>query len=329
MKSKYIILLLSAFLIVSCEKEIEFKGSESDPVITLNGLLMADSIVNINLSESRFFLDPSFDFPDIANAEVTLSSGSKTMQLEYMGNGNYTADYLPQAGEEIELKVDVPGFDAVHSLAVIPEKTTVGEISIEKSTSEHTMIYYEGYGVGFLEIGVSVHQDINIKIPVTDNGNEQNYYRLVVLKEEHYAENTNQTYLSYFTDPVFNTNSSEDFTGISSQYNRYNIFTDILFNGSTYYLNFSSSYLKEVNILPQYEEYGERYNIPDRVIYHIQVQQLSYDYYMYLKTRSANYDSDGNPFMEPIQIFSNIENGTGILGGAAVTGKIVEFEQEY
>lgn len=307
-------------------KEIEFKGSKTEPMITLNGLLVADSTVSVNLSVTRFFLDDSQSFRNIYDADVTLVSGSKAVQLKYISDGNYSADYFPQAGEEIELKVDVPGFDLVNSVAVIPEKPTVGEISVEESTSEQELIIYDDYGTGFIEIGVSVNYDLKFSIPITDNGKEQNYYRLVVLKEEYYAEGSNRTYLSHFTDPVFVTSSTEDIIGISSEYNRYNIFTDLLFNGSTYYLNFSSSYLKEMNIFPQYEEYAERYHIPDRVIYYIQVQHLTYDYYMYLKTRSASYDSDGNPFMEPIQIFSNIENGTGILGGAAVTKRIVEFE---
>ncbi|MDD2245180.1 MAG: DUF4249 domain-containing protein [Dysgonamonadaceae bacterium] len=324
MKARYIPLLLSALLFITCEKEIEFSGSKAEPKITLNGVLMADSTVSIHLSKSRFFLDSSLGFPDIIDAEVTLYSGSKTAQMKHVGNGNYTADYIPQNGEAIELKVKVSGFPSVHSSAIIPEKPAVGEVTTETSTSEYPLQNWDYSGI--IDIGTSVNQTIKFKIPITDNGNEQNFYRLVVLKTQHYGEGVSRSYLSYFSDPVFEANSTEDFTGISDQSNRYNIFTDILFNGTTYQLTFSDNNLKEINLLPEYEDATYQYVIPDRVVYNIQVQQLSHDYYMYLKTRNANFNSDDNPFMEPIQIFSNIENGTGILGGAAITRRIVEVD---
>ncbi len=121
-------------------------------------------------------------------------------------------------------------------------------------------------------------------------------------------------------------NDTDDFFGIEGQSNGYDIFTDVLFNGSTYNLTFTDRNLKEVKFLPQYVEFEHRYSFPDRVVYHIEVQQLTYEYFMYLKTRNAYNNNDDNPFMEPIQIFSNIENGTGILGSAAITKRVVEVE---
>jgi hypothetical protein len=44
----------------------------------------------------------------------------------------------------------------------------------------------------------------------------------------------------------------------------------------------------------------------------VTLQSLSPSYYMYLKTREANSDSD--LFTEPVQIYTNIKGGIGIFG---------------
>jgi len=324
MKTKYILLLFFFLLMISCEKEIEFNSSKAEPIITLNGVLMPDTTFSIHLSKSRFFLDNSRGFPIIEDADVVLTSGEHTEQMEHTGNGNYTTDYIFKSGDRVELKATVNGLPVVTASATIPSKPHIGEITTEKNYSEYKEQQWNYDGP--IEIGVAVYQDIKFKLPITDNGKEKNYYRINVLKVEHYSENTQRSYLSSFTDAVFDADISDDFFGIEGQSNGYDIFTDVLFNGSTYNLTFTDRNLKEVKFLPQYIEFEHRYSFPDRVVYHIEVQQLSYEYFMYLKTRNAYNNNDENPFMEPIQIFSNIENGTGILGSAAITKRVVEVE---
>ena len=310
---------------ISCEKEIEFSRSETEPIVALNGVLMTDTTFSIHLSKSRFFLDSSRDFPIIEDADVVLTSGGHTERMKYIGNGNYTTDYIFKTSDRVEIKATVAGFPAVSAIASIPSKPQIGEITTEKNYSESKLQLWNYDGP--IDIGVAVYQDVKFKLPITDDGKDKNYYRLVVLKVEHYSQNIQQSYLSYFTDAVFDADIADDFFGMEGQSNGYDIFSDVLFNGSTYNLTFNDYNLKEVTLLPEYEEYKEyEYPIPDRVVYHIEVQQLSYEYFMYLKTRNAYNNNDENPFMEPIQIFSNIENGTGILGSIAVTKRVVEVE---
>lgn len=324
MKVKYIPLFFSLLLMISCEKEIEFGRSETEPIVVLNGVLITDSTVSIHLSKSRFFLDSSSDFANMEDADVVLTSEGHTELLKHTGYGIYTADYNIKTGDRVEIKATVAGFPSVSAIASIPQRPQVGEMSTEKSSAEYEL---QGWSnTGLVNIGVAEYQDIKFKIPLTDVGNEKNYYRLVVLKAEHYSENIQYSYLTYFTDAVFNADTSDDFFGMEGESNGYNIFSDVLFNGSTYNLNFNDYNLREVRLLPEYDEFEYGYSIPNQVVYHIEVQQLSYEYFMYLKTRNAFRLNDGNPFMEPIQIFSNVENGTGILGGVAVSERVVVVE---
>jgi hypothetical protein len=56
----------------------------------------------------------------------------------------------------------------------------------------------------------------------------------------------------------------------------------------------------------------------------VELQSISRDYYHYLRTRNLSERTGDNPFGEPIQIFNNIQNGIGILGG--YTSSVYRFE---
>lgn len=322
MKIRYTSLLFAALLVASCEKEIKFNRSEAEPLIVLNGVLMADSAISVQVSKTRFFLENARKFTDIDNAEVTLTSGANIERLKYSGNGVYTAAHIPRAGEKFELKVTASGLPPVSTSAAIPAHPQVGEVTTDHTFSESPLQLWSSGSM--IEAGTSVYSDVKFKIPLTDMREEQNYYRLVVLKMEHYADHIQQTYLSDFSDAVFQSETPEAVMGMTEQNNRYNIFSDVRFNGTTYQLTFTDRVLREIKLLPQYEEYYSQSNVPLRVVYHIEVQQLSHDYFLYLRTRDAYSGSEDIPFMEPVQIFSNIENGTGILGSATISRKSIE-----
>jgi hypothetical protein len=103
--------------------------------------------------------------------------------------------------------------------------------------------------------------------------------------------------------------------------NRYRVFTDDLFNGSEY------TFKMQVRINPDEEEDDNDYyytaNYPDPVSLelYVELQHLTRDYYLYLKSRAnARTNEDfGGMFTEPIQVYTNVEGGIGILGSYAST----------
>lgn len=79
--NKLILILagLMALTVVSCRKEIKYKGDAEDPLVVVNSIMEADSVIKIHVEQSRFFLDPQFSSSDywITNATVTLTVVSK------------------------------------------------------------------------------------------------------------------------------------------------------------------------------------------------------------------------------------------------------------
>ena len=84
------------------------------------------------------------------------------------------------------------------------------------------------------------------------------------------------------------------------------IFSDIGFNGGKYSIRFHSNFFNS-----------------DTTGTHLRFRifSLSRDSYLYWISLYKYYDSNGNPFAEPVQVYSNVSSGMGILGAANVVVK--------
>jgi hypothetical protein len=108
-------------------------------------------------------------------------------------------------------------------------------------------------------------------------------------------------------DDIVSGNTNRDSIGPpnSLSTNKFNVFSDDLFNGKQYALKFSVPYNKEV-YLPG------KIPLSTKKELYIDLQGISREYYLYLQTRSNAKNS--NFFAEPVQVYTNITGGIGILG---------------
>ena len=53
----------------------------------------------------------------------------------------------------------------------------------------------------------------------------------------------------------------------------------------------------------------------DSVVFSLQVLKYSEDLFLYEKTRAQFFESQQNPFADPVQVYSNVDGGFGVLGG--------------
>ena len=96
---------------------------------------------------------------------------------------------------------------------------------------------------------------------------------------------------------------------LSENSNRNNSFTDLLFDGKTY----------KVKVPVKLNLYG--YSAPDSVspVLSMRVEHLTKEYYNYLTTVSLQGDEVMGAFAEPVHVFSNVQDGYGIVGGTNVS----------
>lgn len=329
----YRIFLLASLLIPllsSCSKEIDFTGEITEPKIVVNGFAIADTTIMINVSKSRFFLDSKMYFDTIKNATVSLfvngaaveelTFGTDTSKISYeFGDtiinyitgikAGYKSVYKPKSGDAIRLVVKVPGFeDVIAETKVQPSVTITNSDYLEKiDTLQNRQDYYLSGMNGQTDTiwTGQYYQEIkySFKIEFDDPANEANYYRIIAFDSNQYSNYINSD------DPVFGNTSEQGLFDMVNQ-NYKSTFTDELFNGQKkalrFYIITNRYYSSEPN--------PDKSVIKRDLSFTVDLQQISKETGLYIASRQILTNNTGNPFSEPTQLYTNIQNGLGIFG---------------
>jgi len=277
----YILVIGIAFFFNSCEKEIPLDDQEKAPRIVINGIFSANDTMRIHISESRNILYEG-ELPNITNADAKLldANGNVIGTFLHEGDGYYVmTEVIPQVGSVYGITVAATGFTSVSASSYTPE--VLSSVQIDTLRTGETMKY---------------------EIIFQDDPNEINYYSLSLKKLYYYYDSwTGDTVL--YEDNYFCTNE----VIVQSGYSDVNgdicgmamLFSDATFNGQNY--SFSCS-----NYISVWED-------TCRMV--ATLSSVSEDYYKYNVTLAKYEQTQGDPFAQPVQVYSNIENGFGIFGG--------------
>ena len=110
------------------------------------------------------------------------------------------------------------------------------------------------------------------------------------------------------TDVVFQNN------GFKSR-DEQGLFTDLLFNGQNKTLEIKIPPLKKDYV---FNENG-KLNSEKTLSLTLYLHNISKSYYYYRTSLELYVDASRNPFAQPVQVFSNINNGFGIFAGAQIS----------
>lgn len=336
MRKFHILFVLSAvFLLFSCTNEIEFSGEQQQPMLVLNSFLTPDSVVKVQLTRSKFFLEDDTKFEVIANADVKLFvNGSFVEKLNHTSNGYYSGSYYPKENDIVKFVALAPQLAEVNASIVIAPKqliTGVDSSSVTLGANPIVEYKYEGpnYNPIYDTIGYSYNKGLDLRIRFKDQLGTKNYYRLVLKSKLYYSngEIMEGPVGASFDDLVFGNNNT-DILGESSSYYSFNEFSDQLFDGKTYELKtrifYSFSKLNESTSSTTSPQVGINTPIKRELV--VELQSISESYYHYLKSVTANEGADMF-FSEPVQIYSNINNGIGILGSYTLSSKVFELPE--
>ena len=331
---RLVLTAISAILLVSCEKEIEFNGEQTDPRLVINSLVEVGQPVSARIGKSVFFLDSDNDMqaPDDLVAslyvngslhgvmDITFDSIAEhcyTVDFEdsiiYRLEKRFQSDYRPAVGDVIKITASAHGFEDVEgttSALPIAAECQLVDKTVQELESEYLPIDDEDsilYVYGRMELFVEVTDPnpgqpdlfrMSIPSDAYETGAEGQYY-------------TSQYYVSHeYTDPIFGGSiESNDFIDISDLDVRpEGVFSDALFDGRSYRIKvpiyFNLHKLKSTD--PGF------FQVP------IKIEHLSKEYYYYLCTCNQGSALTGF-FSEPIQVYSNVTNGYGIVGGCTTS----------
>lgn len=307
-----LMLLLSA-----CEKDIEFNGEVTDPLMVVNAVVPTDSIIEIKITKSRFFMHVEDTFETVKNATVELYVNDVYAEtMNHAGNGRYISNYRAHEGDIVRIVSQAPGLKTttaemhiVSAVNVVKLDTTITDYRkypITNSIFDESKFKYVDDTIGW-----NCWCTINCKLTFSDNPGNENFYRLDVINKV-FRDSVNydsQRVWYQETDVVFGENNQSEFVTIDQGVNAYGTFTNELFKGKNYPLTFSLdvffSYIEGENVPRSYDLSGE-------TRFEIDLQTVNKSYYLYLMT-SSNYVPD-DLFAEPVQIHSNVMGGIGIIG---------------
>ena len=281
------ILILGVFLFPSCEKDVilDFKH---EPQLCLNCILNPDSLVSASLTLSHS-LDNSGNFETVDNGTITLYKGDEIYgKLEGKGNGRYVLNKKPVVGEEYKIIAEAKNHSTISATTTIPDFPVVEystEITGQTSYDTTRAIY-------------------DLIVQIKDKPGKDNYwvYENAVVSERRYG-GAAQEINAPFVDDFNKTIDTEAKYG-------FRLFLGVRLSDEGYdgqSMNF---------IIPDFVE-ASKYSYIEAV--HFLNADGHYD--KYIKTTIINRKKQNSdlPFFEPVQMYSNIEDGYGIFGSCAIT----------
>ena len=320
--------MISLALLSSCEKEIEFNGEQSDPKLVINSLVEPGHRVEACISKSYFFLDaPNTAAPDDLVATLYVNDnriGEMTPFFDtvwevygltdYRLVPSYYNDYCPQEGDIVKITASANGFEDVEgTTSALPKDIDCQmEVEVEKWSGWYMEYYDEETDEFLVDSSMwDVSGYLNLTLTITDpNPGETDYFRFIVDRKSRTQDGNNWYYINFeYDDPVFGVSVTEnDIIDASDLDTRpEGVFTDVLFDGSSYRLKVKVYFECEVD-----EDFD-----PDFFRAPFILEHLSREYNNYLYT--CNQGDELNQFFaEPVQTYSNVTNGFGIVAGRAV-----------
>jgi hypothetical protein len=341
LKNSILITFFLFLVLTGCQKVLEFSDNEIQPMLVVNCVISPDSAVTIDLTRSISALENLSTFPLVKDATISLSDGSTTYNdFTFISEMDSTINYNYLSGiptytkyekgwyknrqikvtpdKQYALKISAEGYKAIEAQTAIPAPVGIDKIDTFSTTNmEQSMVTIQN----------------KLKLVFTDPAQQSNFYRLKIeeanLTITYDSETDKTNVVPYYgqlyinsEDPIFGNDSDAGILGSGSN-NLNAVFNDLLINGKTYSIEliYATDYLNMYSGNSTNEFEGDTYFNYSFKIYKVELISLSEPYFNYLNTSALQESSGNDPFSDPVLVYTNIENGTGIFGASSTSYK--------
>jgi hypothetical protein len=299
-----IFVLVAAIGFSGCEKVIYLDVETQENKLVVNTTLAPGDYASSRVTLSADPLALSFNGLGVSDATVTITrNGNTSFVLDNYGDGAYGLEpeaHMVEPGDALTMTVTAPGKDPVEASTTIPNLVPITSVQILDTT-------YKTYSYS------SVDPDGNIVIIDTLIP----YYQIELIFTD--PEESNQYGLTIlYEDAVFTVNAcfttSNPIFGLDNSWVSHNLEE----NGEV-------TICDEIRF-PDYANNGQEIRIVVDVFaietlfatepkFKFVLSNLSDEYYSYLASSLLQEGSNGDPFSEPVVVYSNIQGGFGIFAG--------------
>ena len=156
---------------------------------------------------------------------------------------------------------------------------------------------------------------LQITLDFDDPEKSQNYYLIETFSVNEFLiiENLDTTEYEVDTSQQWMLLTDEVFQNGGSPWRNQGLFNDLLFNGQNKSLELEIPYENESG-----SEGGFQWSWKT-IGLRIYLHNISRSYYYYRISLELYQNASGNPFAQPVQVYSNIENGFGVFAGSQIT----------
>jgi hypothetical protein len=298
------VILLLAFFISSCQKEVPVEIPNAKSKIVLNCIMNEDSLFTVLVSRTKkLYVDDNVDMA-LTNASVSVyENGVLIENLSHDSIGIYSSKtFKPKVGNKYKVLVKADGYVDAVAEEVLIQQAKITDLNVKDSSyvkngavysklsffiddPANTSNYYElqmqGIGMMYIEGIDSTGQPI----PMDSTRIEYPISMLVV--DESLKENY----------------TSNSITGNDDYMPQVLQFSDKFINGSKYKIEVYFS--------------SDNFFRTDSII--INIKSVSKSFYEYKRT--VLEQNNTGPFSEPVRVYSNVTGGVGILGSYNITKK--------
>lgn len=305
-KLKYIA-FLSLIILFSCEKDIEIEVKEGTDQMVLNAWFEVGEVPEIKINHSLFIFEGEKN-TRINDADVSLySNGELLAVLEYDAeNETYKhTDFIILENTNYEIVAEHAKYGTVKSTIQSPQRLKKEDIELKYVNFISDESQYQNYSG-------------EIQIKLNDQADQKNYYliRLLSVEESYNADESEDTIYRYNYWNSLETNDSQIESVFRYANGEFMFLRDELFDGREYTVKLSSySDLRQDEQVYDSTYYVKRYH-------QIQLYQVNEAIYRYYISIEDNEYPD--VFTEPSQVYSNIENGYGLIGVSVKHIKTIE-----
>ncbi len=311
MKKNKIILIL-ILLITSCVKEVNLRDFADEDKLVISSYLTTDSCFKVYLSKTFNQIDTGMFFIDGAEISIFDEYNTNIENLIISETGTYISKNIKiEEGKKYTIKTNYKEQE-IWAKDSIPFASEIIELKFTGN------IIYTDDGDNNLEI----------EITFTDDTNQSNYYEIAsyikcidttVFDNLWYYENEFNKYQKGYFESNDEIILCEDYelTDIFS----INIFSDNCFAGNIQKIKFYYSPTKLS---------GSNY-INDHVL-KIYLRTISKNYYLYKKSLTKHIEGQYSDFWygvaNPINLYSNVNNGFGIFAGYSENCDSIVFKNQ-
>ena len=291
--------VLCIYSLLGCETVVDVAVPESSPILVAQGFFTADSAWAVRVQRTIAFT--SAQKPSLVNDAIVevWREGGPPFALAWADSGSYySAGPRPNAGDLYEIRVSTSQGEVLTGNDVLPALPPL---------IEHKARFVESDGSE--DKGRRV---VDVELTLDDPEGASEFYALFLVQLRLTEDKRNNQwqpqppslFLFESNDPALG-ESDLDFLDLDKKQYYEAVFTDEVFDGSIYTIDFSFEY-----DLP---------SLGAEFITHrgfaVLLLSVSEHFYEYWKTANRQAFTNENPFSEPLRVHSNLNGGLGIFAG--------------